>query len=113
MAFGKKGYRRLVVRGRVFFWRYDCQDPVIRLALAASTGAGDRHDPPHVDRVLIRPEDQPHRVLRVDCGFTCPLVTPAAVRKWLEAALVLGWPDRRDSLELNGLLVPGPVPSDP
>jgi hypothetical protein len=102
MAFGKKGYRRLTVGGRVFRWTYDCQDPIIRLALAASAGASARTAPPHLDQVLVRPEERPHRLLRVSCGYACPLVTPGVVRGWVEAALTLGWPDQQDSLDLDG-----------
>lgn len=101
MAFVKRDFRRLLAGKRMFFWRYACQDPVIRMALAHSRRALATE--PHEDRVLVRPEDAPHRLLRVYCGVGCPLVTPGVVRRWIDTAASLGWPSERVSLELDGL----------
>jgi hypothetical protein len=107
MAFARKGFRRLVVGGQVFFWRYNCQDPVVRAGYAHSPVALAL--PPHLDHVVVRPEDEPHRLLHVSCGYRCPLVTPGVIRVWIDTAAKLGWPGARRTLELDGLDAQGRI----
>lgn len=95
MAFSRKGFRRLVIGNRVFFWRLDWQD------LYHQTEANS---------VAVRPEDAPHCLLRVSLGWhSYPRVTPGVVRAWIDTALALGWSGERATVELDGLNAEGAI----
>jgi hypothetical protein len=57
--------------------------------------------------LVVRPEDGPHRRLRVTCpACEGPLVTPGLVRAYVEEALRRGWLTELPVLELTGGNVP-------
>ena len=102
MAVGKRRPRSLTVNGRRFRWRCEFHDPAERYSVAMAEG---RITSP--DRLVIRPESCPHRLLTVSWP-PChgPVVLPGLVRACVEAASRRGWPDERASLELAGKDVP-------
>lgn len=56
---------------------------------------------------LVRPESRSIAVLMV-CRPACrgPGLTPGLVRRWVEQAMALRWPDRMPVLALEGLDAP-------
>jgi hypothetical protein len=106
MAFGKKGYRRLVVDGRILYWLYACQDPLFRFSLGGSIRANP-NDRPYIDHLIVRPEEEPSRMLRVTFGTDCPLVTPRIVRACVEEAIRRGWLTEHPHMLLQRAHIPG------
>jgi hypothetical protein len=86
----RKGWRRIVVQVRVFYWR------------AWFSGCPCCHSD---DAVLVRPNEQPSRLFRVIWGTG--RLTPGVVRLAIEEALARGWPDDLPALRLRSNEIPG------
>ena len=106
MAFGKKGWRKIVVEGQIFYWTLAFRGFWDELAEKSSM---NRSQLPTLNIAEIRPERDSHRLLVVYCGnevlgfANTQVVTPKVVRKWIETACAHGWPKKCNSFELNGL----------
>jgi hypothetical protein len=90
MAFGTEGWRKIVVEERVYFWQTD------------EWAAYLFH---------IRPEQEPHRLLRVrggQCGASgwSLQVTPGVVRAAIECAIKNAWLEERPQMRLFGFSNP-------
>jgi hypothetical protein len=88
MAFGtRKGWRRIVVAERLFYWRawFTC----------CPCCCGE-------DGFLVRPAEQSSRLFRV--YWRNGRLTPCLVRVAIEDALGRGWPDALPALELSELV---------
>jgi hypothetical protein len=98
MAIGKRRTRSLSIDGQRFRWRCDFNEPAEKFSAAWSEG--------HItqpDRLLIRPDEAPHKLLTV-CWPACggPVVKPSLVRACIEKAARRGWPAEHSLLELAG-----------
>ncbi|QDV35129.1 hypothetical protein [Tautonia plasticadhaerens] len=103
MADHWRGYRLLVLGGRRFRWTCSFNEPLDVHSRAYAEHGGSW--PP--DRLLVRPEDGPHRLLAVEWpACRGPVVRPALVRRCVEEAIRRGWPDSGAALVLDG---PGPA----
>ena len=103
MAVGKRRTRPLVLDGRRFRWRCDFRHhPAEKGSVAWSEG---RISTP--DRLFVRPEDGPHRLLTVSwppCDG--PVVSPRLVRACVEEAIRRGWLTDAPTMDLPGADVP-------
>lgn len=97
MAFGGRGWRKIVVNDALFHWKRDEDD----------------------HGFCVRPDDDPNRLLSVGdgrCGseMRYPLVTPGPVREAILTAARFGWPADRTHLWLAAFADPfrliGPEP---
>ncbi len=110
MAFSSRRSRRIVVRGRVFYWitkhlRDLCDD------MADAHSAGGPF-PPESSTLVVRPDIESYRVLRVHLGpsvMAWVVVTPGKVRAWVEHAMDRGWPDDVAELDADSLTIAGGV----
>lgn len=90
MAFDARGWRKLVVRKAVYYWRRP-----------------DQLDARVV--FVVRPEVKPFRLLRVvECGCGEPAksverIPSRSVREAVDAAALHGWPAERPSLRLHAV----------
>jgi hypothetical protein len=98
MAVGKGRTRPLVIGGRRFRWRCEFNHPAEKLSVA---WAEERIIT--LDRLFVRPEDGPHRLLTVSWP-PCegPVVKPGLVRACVEAAIRRGWLADVPTMELSG-----------
>jgi hypothetical protein len=107
MAVGKRRTRPLVFGSRRFRWRCDFNDPREKSSVAWHEG---RITTP--DRLLVRPEDGPHRVLTVSWPPCCgPVVSPGLVRACVEEAVRRGWLTDVRTMDLRGADVPSGGPA--
>jgi hypothetical protein len=101
-----RGYRLIVVTGGRFRWACHFHHPMEVLSRAyAKRGATWT-----LDTLLVRPEDQPERLLRVTWPACYgPVLKPAFVRACIEEATRRGWPSQVRNLEFAGseLSIPG------
>ncbi|VTR95437.1 Uncharacterized protein (Fragment) OS=uncultured bacterium PE=4 SV=1 [Gemmata massiliana] len=93
MAFGKKGWRRIVVGNQVYYWQSD-------EGRYWSARSFDSHC-----ILWARPELEPHRLLTVTCGVCNNQtlgfnwrVTPNIARVCIESATASGWLGARPKL---------------
>jgi hypothetical protein len=84
MAFDTEGWRKIVIGDQVFYWQ----------------------TPEWTDLFHVRPEREPHRLLRVTCslcgeshGFASS-ITPGVVRTRIECAIRNAWLGERPNLRL-------------
>jgi hypothetical protein len=103
MASDWRGYRAIVVNNQRFRWRCAFHYP----SEVLSVGYARRGQSWPPDVLIVRPEDRPHRVLRVEWP-AChgPLVTPALVRVCIEEGLRRGWLAEVPVLRLAGSELP-------
>jgi hypothetical protein len=103
MAVGKRRTRALAIDGQSFRWKCQFNHPAEQFSKAWSEG---RITQP--DRLIIRPEDEPHKLLTV-CWPACrgPVVKPSLVRACILEARRRGWPADRAVLEIMGADVSG------
>lgn len=91
MAFSRKGWRRIVVGGQVFYWQTE-----------DIPWQGEQH----WAICHARPETEPHRLLTVTnarCNRACEfsdIVSPRIVRACIESAVTTGWLAERPNLRL-------------
>jgi hypothetical protein len=90
MAFKADGWRKLVIGTAVYYWQAERWS----------------------DGCLVRPEREPHRLLRVrEAGCAgmprqYVLFTPGLVRAAVECAVGIGWPDARPTARLGVFINP-------
>jgi hypothetical protein len=88
MAVGKRHARRLTYENQHFRWRCDFHEPLDKFSEAYARH-GTSWTP---DALLIRPEEQAHRLLTVLWpACAAPMITPRVVRVCIEEALRRGW----------------------
>ena len=99
MASSWRDYRRMTCGDRQFCWRVSFDHPAEVNSMAY---ARQGHSWPP-DRLLIRPSNQPDRLLTV-CWPACrsPVVVPKIVRASITEAIRRQWPDVLPRLELPG-----------
>jgi hypothetical protein len=99
MAVGKRRTRRLTVAGRCFRWRCEFSEPAERFSVSYAA-CGESWAP---DRLVLRPEEEPHRLLTVTWP-AChgPVVRPELVRACIEEALRRGWLAEHQAVTLAG-----------
>jgi hypothetical protein len=104
MAVGKRRTRRLTVEGHSFRWRCEFSEPAERFSVSYAERGGSWAP----DRLLIRPEEDPHRLLTVTWP-AChgPVVRPGLVRACVEEALRRGWLAAHPTMTLAGTDLPG------
>jgi hypothetical protein len=104
MATGRRRTRILTVGDRQFLWRCDLSHP----AEVHSVGYAERGASWPPDRLIVRPEDGPHRCLTVTWSACyAPTLRPALVRVCVEEALRRGWLTELGELNLSGADLPG------
>lgn len=102
MTTGKKRTRPITIAGQHFRWRLEFNDKFDRLSVAWAEG---RVTTP--DRLLVRPEEAPDKLLTVSWPpCSGPIVQPALVKACIEEAIRRGWPAQRTLLDLAGADVP-------
>ena len=103
MTLGKHKTRPITVEGRRFRWRCDFNHPDLMLSEMAFNYRLNNFP----DRLLVRPDDAPHRLLTVSWPpCHAPLVKSCLVRACTEEALRQGWLAEHSVMELAGFLVP-------
>ena len=106
MANNWRGYRPLTLDGRRLRWTCSFH----HTSEVSSTGYAERGASWSPDRLLVRPEDGPHRLLTVSWpACRGPVVKPELVRACVEQALRRGWLDTHAVLDLSGEEVPLPA----
>jgi hypothetical protein len=102
MGVSKRRTRPLSIDGHCFRWQCDFSESMVKSSISWSEG---RITSP--DRLLIRPDDAPHKLLTV-CWPPCsgPVVKPALVKACIQEAIRHGWPAQQSVLELVGDDIP-------
>ena len=99
MAIGKRHTRRIQVDGQDFRWRCDFHEPADKF----SKGFVEQGQTWKPDTLIIRPEDNPNRLLTVTWpACLAPVVTPHFVRLCIMEALQQGWLKELVSITLAG-----------
>ncbi len=109
MAVGKGRTRPLMVQGCRFRWRCEFNEPSEKFSVDYARN-GTTWKP---DKLVVRPENGPHRLLNVTWpACQGPVVIPRLVRACIEEAIQRGWLAELPVMTLEGFQVAAGPPTE-